>query len=492
MLPFKTMISVDRTSRTPIYLQITNAIIQQTNFGSIPSGYKLPGTRKMAAILGLNRRTVTLAYEELESQGWLDIKPHSGCYISEDLPRLHPRAFNIDDNVNDQSDHTFEIDDKYHFLSHFESVGSKGDTLTIDAGYPDIRLSPLVSLSRNFNTILNGHHTKSLMSYTTNFEGDDQLRKELAVHLKNTRSINVNIDNIMITRGSLMAFYLIFQVILNTDDKVIVASPGFHVANNIIQIAGGQLIKVPIDKDGIDVDAIGRICQKTKIRAVFIMPHHHNPTTVSLCAERRMKLLSLASKYRLAVIEDDYDYDFHYDSAPILPMASSDRYGNVIYVGSLSKTIAPGLRLGYIVASQEMIRNISRLSRVLDCHGNNALERSVAMLFNQGEIVRYLKKTLKIYKDRRDKFCTLLNEKLGDYVSFDQPEGGMAVWVNFNPDIHIRDLRIKAATKGMITSKAIFRDIHGSPINAMRMGFASLNEKEAHQAISILYDILHG
>ena len=173
------------------------------------------------------------------------------------------------------------------------------------------------------------------------------------------------------------------------------------------------------------------------------MPHYHNPTTVSLSAERRMKLLQLAEEYRFAIIEDDYDYDFHYNSSPVLPMASSDQAGAVIYVGTLSKTVAPILRTGFIIAPKNMIVEISRLSRFIDCHGNMALERAIAMLFADGDIKRHMKKALKIYHARRDFFCETMKKKIGNYIDFEIPEGGLAAWVKFDPSISLDILRKK-------------------------------------------------
>lgn len=490
MLPFKTMLHLDRSSRTPLYLQLSNALIKNIHAGMIQAGHKLPGSRKMAALLAINRRTVITAYEELESQGWLEIKLNSGCYVSSILPQLHPRQF-ADADYPMQISHTpFEFEDQFSYLSHFEPDPFRAEPLVIDAGYPDIRLAPLVSLSSNLSSLMKGKRSNRLMNYSTDFCGDLNLRTQLVQHLRASRSIQIDIDNLMITRGSLMAFFNIFQIILQTGDKVIVGVPGFQVANNIIRIAGGEILEVPVDDYGIDVDEIERTCQRERIKAVFIMPHHHNPTTVSLRADRRMKLLTLSHQYGFAIIEDDYDYDFHYNSSPILPMASLDKSGHVIYVGSLSKTIAPALRMGFIVASKELIRHVSRLSRFIDCHGNIVMERAISMLFDEGEIKRYFKKALKKYHERRDHFCQLLRKELGSAIEFDDPEGGMAAWVKFDPAISLPDLRKKSLTKGLVISKSVFHDDKNNHLNAIRMGFASLSEEEASNAIGILKKVL--
>ena len=486
MLPYKTIIQINREEKTPMYLQICNSFIKNISAGIISSGLKLPGSRTLATLLEVNRRTIITAYEELEAQGWAEIKPNQGCFVSSKLPLVKPRSLegkSKDDNIRETSLYT--INDKFDFLDHYVPPNLTGEKLVIDAGYPDIRLAPLKELAQNIATINKGKYTSKLMNYSDHFNGDIKLRKEIAKYLVETRSIHVSIENIMIIRGSLMAFHLIFRILLKTGDNVIVGSPSFQVANKIIKIAGGNLIEIPVDENGIDVDKVEIVCKKKKIRAVFIMPHHHNPTTVSLSAERRMKLLQLAERYKFAIIEDDYDYNFHYDSSPILPMASSDRSGVVIYVGSLSKTIAPGLRTGFIVAPINLINEISRLSRFIDCHGNMALERAIAMLFVNGEINRYMKKALKTYHARRDYFCELLKSKLGNCVEFKIPEGGMAVWVKFDKKIPLNILREKVMQKGLLIPKSVYKDKNGNDLNAIRMGFASLCEQEMEQAFII-------
>lgn len=486
MLPYKTIISIDKECSIPLYLQICNEFIKKISCGEIGSGLKLPGSRKLSELLEVNRRTVISAYDELEAQGWLEVKPNQGCFVSSKLPITQSQPLESGIERDHKAESIFPLNDKLDFLEYYQPPISSGLALVIDAGYPDVRLAPMRSLTKNINGIMNGKRSVKLLNYSDSFNGDLFLRSQVVKYLAETRSINVTIDNVMITRGSLMAFSNIFRVLLEPGDNVIVGDVSFKVANDIIRIAGGNLVKVPLDDQGINVDEIEKACKKQSIRAVFIMPHHHNPTTVSLSAERRMKLLMLAEKYRFAIIEDDYDFDFHYSSSSILPMSSSDRAGSVIYVGSLSKTVAPGLRMGFIVAPANFINDLSRLSRFIDCHGNMAMERAIAMLFEEGEIRRHMKKALKTYHFRRDLFCKLLKEKLGDLVTFQVPEGGLAVWVTFDESINLPELRGAALEKGLLISKSVFSDAEGNKLNAIRMGFASLNEKEIEEAMILL------
>ena len=486
MLPFKTLIKLDRTARCALYIQIASIIIRQITAGVIPVGLKLPGGRKLAELLGVSRRTVMLAYEELEAQGWIEIKPNQGTFIHNNIPIVHKQSLPIGvlDEAHQQSH--FGLNKQLDFLDYYHPANLKEIEYVFDTGYPDVRLAPLKELSQNMGSVLMSKRDKKIMNYAANFNGHSQLRKEIVKYLAESRGINTRIENLIITRGSLMAFSNIFRVLLAPKDKVIVGGVSFKVAKDIIQIAGGELVTVPVDEQGMDIDAIEKACQAQTIRAVFVMPHHHHPTTVSLTAARRMKLLHLAEKYHFAIVEDDYDYDFHYASSPILPMASSDRAGSVIYVGSLSKIVAPGLRLGFIIAPVDFINDLSRLSRFLDCHGNTAMEKAIALLFKEGIIRRHLKKSLKIYRERRDLFCDLLQKEIGQFVQFTIPEGGLAVWVLFDKKIPLKKLRTVCYKKGVLISKSIFQDKKGQNLNAIRMGFASLDESELINGVALL------
>ena len=486
MLPFKTLIKLDRTARSPLYIQIASTIIRQITAGVIPVGLKLPGGRKLATLLGVSRRTAMLAYEELEAQGWIEIKPNQGTFIHTNIPITQKRSLplGILDEAHQKSH--FGLNDQLDFLDYYQPPNLKAISYVFDTGYPDVRLAPLKELSQNMGSVLMSKRDKKIMNYAANFKGHIQLREEIVKYLAESRGIKIDIDNLIITRGSLMAFSNIFRVLLAPKDKVIVGDVSFKVAKDIIQIAGGELVTVPVDEQGMDVEAIEKACQEQPIRAVFVMPHHHHPTTVSLTAARRMKLLLLAEKYRFAIVEDDYDYDFHYASSPILPMASSDCLGSVIYVGSLSKTVAPGLRLGFIVAPVDLINDLARLSRFLDCHGNTAMEKAIALLFKEGIIRRHLKKSLRAYHQRRDLFCALLQKELSEFVTFTLPEGGLAVWVEFDKKIPLKKLRAVSSKKGLLISKSIFKDQQGQDLNAIRMGFASLNENELIKGVELL------
>jgi GntR family transcriptional regulator/MocR family aminotransferase len=320
--------------------------------------------------------------------------------------------------------------------------------------------------------------------------GSVTLRVAIAQFLSDTRGMNIGAQNILISHGAQMSIYLAARMILKHGSTVIVAEPNYFMANMIFQQCGAKLLSVAVDDNGIDVDAIEKICKRKKPGMLYIIPHHHHPTTVTLSADRRMKLLQLIRAYKLPVVEDDYDYDFHYSSSPILPLASADHGGNVIYIGSLTKTLAPSIRIGYMIAPENFIKETAHLRRLIDIRGDNLLEEALAVLFNNGTMQRHLKKSVKMYHQRRDMLCGQLKNEMGDIVSFCRPTGGMAVWTKFNKKYSLPVIARRASEKGLYMSDGWIYNSGKVNYNALRIGFSSLNEKEIIEIISILKKII--
>ena len=476
MFPWKTRILIDKQVATPVYLQIVNAIVKEIMAGHLAPGQKMPGSRQLANLLTVNRKTVVIAYEELMAQDWIEIIPARGAFVTHTLPVVRPSAVSIPaarQPLPAQSAFSFPPAPSRRVLT--------GRFLRITDGSPDVRLAPAEQLYQRAKAISTRSSRRDHLRYSHE-QGDERLRSVLARYLQETRGLPCSSDQILITRGSQMGIYLALQQLLQPGDRVIVGEASYPETNQVIRGGQGQLVTVPVDEQGLDTEAIAAQCAQHPTRALYVTSHHHYPTTVTLSTERRMRLLQLAEQYRFAIIEDDYDYDFHYASSPLLPLASLDTHGTVLYVGSFTKCIAPSVRIGYVVAPDNVIRSMSAYRRLVDRQGDPVLEHALAGWIQEGELSRHLKKSLKIYRQRRDFFCALLQDQLGPWVQFQRPAGGMAVWVTFSPRIDLLALEAYAHTQH-ITLDGVE---HWQPYRALRLGFASLNEQESIQGISVL------
>ena len=478
------LIVIDKASRTPVYLQITHAIVQGIRQGKLRKGLRLPGARRIADLLNINRLTVVAAFEELESQEWLEILPQKGAFVKVDLPTLSPKKLGNDTTIFHLPEKPgFTYEEKKilpYYLPDFPPAGK----LMLDEGFPDTRLAPIEELVRSIRSFSRLSFNKKYLAYGGS-QGPFFLRETLAAFLNDTRGLSITPENILITKGTQMGLYLASSLLMKPNQVVIVGTPGYARANHTFQLTGGRISYIPVDEMGIDTERVEKICKTKTVRMIYVIPHHHQPTTVTLSSERRLHLLELAARYRFAIIEDDYDYDFHYAGKPMMPMASLDRNGNVIYVGALSKSLAPAIRVGFMVAPQRFIRSATALRKAIDTQGDSLIENAIAELYKDGTMGRHIKKMVKRYKERRDYFCDLLRHELKGKISFKIPEGGMSVWTNFL-DNSLPAVVQRAYKNGLIMSDGTDYDTGKFKYNSNGLGFASLNFKEQEKAVAIL------
>ena len=484
MLPFSTLIIIDRLADTAVYQQIANRLVSLIRDGLIQPGSRLPGSREMAALLNVHRKTIVAAYDELDAQDWIEIVPRKGISVSCHLPELKPKSFKgalRQPGFAGKAGFTFS---NKVSMPDFP-LANKEHRIIINDGFPDSRLAPMDLLLRSYKEQLTERNYKKF-SPRVGFAGTNAIREALAQFLTDTRGLAVQPANILMTRGAQMAIHLAAQLVLDKGDHIITSKPNYFIADKTFEQTGARLLRVPTDEMGIDVDAIEALCKKRRIRMLYIIPHHHHPTTVTLSMDRRMKLLDIIHRYKLAVIEDDYDYDFHYSSGPILPLASADHGGNIIYIGSLSKATHPSIRLGYMVATADFIAQATNLRRTIDIRGDNLMEDAMAALIRNGDLARHMKKSNKIYHTRRDYLCQLLTASLGERIQFKKPDGGLAIWARFNPDCPLPLVATRASTLGLLLNDGSYFNDSKTNYNAMRFGFASLQPKEMDLAVGIL------
>ncbi|AEI46730.1 aminotransferase-like domain-containing protein [Runella slithyformis] len=488
MTAYQSLLVIDKTAKLPAYLQLANQMMNLIRGGELRAGQKLLGTRQLAQLLGLHRKTVVQAYDELLAQGWLESRTGSGTYVVENLPEMTPQPFgDVSKNVlNPAKTAGFSFNETPHLQ---RPVMVSGRPYHLDDGFPDPRMAPLNELSGAYRSNLLHGNSYVRLGYGDT-KGSSWLRRELAVYLNETRGLKITEENVLITRGTVMGLYLVATGLLNKGDNVAVGALSWLGANMNFRQAGAHLHSLTVDDHGPVVEELEQLCQKKTIRLVYLTSHHHYPTTVALRADRRLKLLQLAETYGFIVFEDDYDYDFHYLSKPLLPLAAVDRAGMVLYCGSFTKTISPAFRVGYLVGPENVISHLAQLRRIIDRQGDTMLENSLAELLQNGVIQRHLRKSLRAYRERRDVFCELLKTELGNYLDFQVPNGGMAVWARFDKSIDMEKLSEKALKKDLFFSNGLQHNDSDNVLNATRLGFASSTPEELEQSVGILKKVI--
>jgi DNA-binding transcriptional MocR family regulator len=482
MLPYKSLIQLQRDAAIALHIQVCNSFIALITNGTLKPADILPSSRVLAGLIGINRNTVKLAYEELISQGWAESTERKGVFVLSKLPvRSTPAA--PDPDQNEPSPEAFQWTD--HFKKNTPAQTLQHTTLAIDDGFPDVRLAPVDVLMREYRSLSRRYNGRNFLKYSSS-KGSEHLRDAICNYLSNSRGLTVAAEHLIITKGSQMGIYLAAQLLISPNDHIAVGISNYGSADDTFRYAGAKLLRIPVDDNGMDVDFLEEVLQRKKIKAVYLIPHHHFPTTVTMSMERRLSLLNLAKAHGFAIIEDDYDFDFHYNNKPYLPLASIDHHHNVIYIGSISKTFAPALRIGFMTGPPAFIAAAASLRELIDKQGDTLLEEAFAVLFDDGEMDRHFRKSLKIYRQRRNLFCDILKADFEELISFKTPEGGLGVWTNFHNGIDLVNMSEETFKEGLYIGNGEFYKNESFNCNALRMGFASLEENEMVEALSKL------
>lgn len=476
--PWKTIFNISFNSDQTLVEQITNVIRKEIIKGRLERGAPLPGTRILAEDIGVNRKTVVFAYEALIEEGWLESKYKSGTFVSENLPLIEKQQPAVQKKAA-----TFE---HIHYNPFYLTDRAlEGSRIVFNEGAPDTRLVPLKELSRAYKRIFQRKGKWGLLGYSSE-KGDHKLREMLSLMLSRDRGLNVNPETICVTRGSQMAIYLVAKVLIKSGDTVVVENPSYYAVQKIFRETGATLKTVEIDNDGINIEELEALCLNTKIKAVYVTPHHQFPTTITMKAGRRIQLLELSLKYHFAIIEDDYDHEYHFGAGNKLALASSEKSANVIYISSLSKLIAPAIRVGYVTGPATFMESLVNLRVQIDRQGDTILEHAIAELMEDGTIKRHARKVVAIYKERRDLMESCLHENFGNAISFNKPTGGLAFWVKFNEPIDLIQYIALLEQKGVqIVPPGSFY-VNNQSSNSLRLGYGSLNKEELTEGLKIM------
>ncbi len=480
-------IALDQRADTPIFLQIARAISDDVRRGRLRPGDELPGSRTLASDLEVHRNTVLAAYRELASEGWIRTERAGGTFVSSALPDTKPRRFARVERVERRDDRVgYEL--RPLEVERDPVPVPKPGTLVLASGAPDLRLVPTEPLARAYRRALR-RYGSAVLGYGDS-RGHVRLRTALAEMLSALRGLSVSQDSIVVTRGSQQALDLVSRTLLQPGDVVAVEALGYRPAWAALRLSGARLVPVPVDASGMCVEKLRALMSTERVRAIYATPHHQYPTTVGMAPGRRMELLELAREHRAAIIEDDYDYEFHYEGRPILPLASADVAGVVVYVGTLSKILAPGLRLGFVVAPRPLAERIAQVRTVSDRQGDQAVECAVAELLEDAEVQRHARRMRSVYLARRDKLLDALST-LGGMVTAKPPAGGMALWAHAE-GIDVDAWLERCLPLGVAFSTAKRFAYDGRPRPFMRLGFASLDEKEIDEAVRRMAKALDG
>ena len=418
------------------------------------------------------------AYRELAAEGWIEAGVRS-TRVAEDLPTAPPVRRTLSPGGLG-----FDLGPG---LPAPDFRPPREGLLDLAGGLPDPRLVPTDLLARALRRALRAR--PSALGYGE-AEGEPRLRQALATLLAEVRGLAIPPEQLMITGGSQMGLDLLARTLIRPGDRVAVEDPGYPPARRTFQAAGATLVPLPVDGEGLDLEALEAALVEGPLRALYLTPHHQFPTTVTLTAPRRLRLLELARRHRMAVIEDDYDFEFHFDGRPVLPLASADPGGTVVYLGTLSKVLAPALRLGFVAGPRGLVEALASRRLLVDHHGNRGVERAVAELIEDGLLQRHARKVRRLYAERREVLVTELRRQLSGALAFEVAPGGLSLWGRTARGVDAAAWAERAAGRGVLVTAGRRFDLHGRNLPHLRVGFSALDPKELVTAVRRLGEVL--
>jgi GntR family transcriptional regulator/MocR family aminotransferase len=428
----------------------------------------------MADQLGLTRNTVVAAYEELEAQGLVEKRVGVGTIVCGQtrLAGLGPEPEGHQLSVNP----AFDLVSRFTPLSHVEE-----GIHDLRDGQPDPRLLPAVELGRAYQYALVKHQRELLRSGEP--AGHMRLRKALAAWLGARRALLVGADQILITRGTRHSMDLLCQALLHPGESAALEDPGNPSVLEGMRRAGAKVVPIPVDEDGLAVEALESVFRDASPRLLYCTPSSQFPTGGSLSQARRARLLELARKHRMAVVEDDLGFEFHGGRHPALPLASQDRNGVVVYIGSFSNLMAPGLRLGFLVAPAPVVARLARLRLRAEAQGDRVLESALASLLEDDTFARFIRKARKAYSERRDFASEWIQRWPGFSVG---PCAGLGLWLTCPETLDLDRWLSDLQRDGVLLHGSSHYSSSGSPGHHVRLGFGSQNLPELEAALRLM------
>jgi len=298
-------------------------------------------------------------------------------------------------------------------------------------------------------------------------------------------------DRVAVTTGSQEAIYLLAMTLINPKDAIIVESPTYLAALNVFRYYGAEFVSVPLDENGMKTELLEDKIKEAKskglnVKLVYTVATCHNPTGVIMPDDRRKELLEVASKYDLLVIEDDPYSFFVFDEVPFTPLKTLDSEGRVIYLGTFSKILAPGLRLGYMVADRQITRMVELAKQMVDLHSSTLSQYIALYALKEGVVERTIQKARVVYREKRDIMVESLEKYMPEGSHWFKPRGGLFAFIYLPDGVDTSDMLPMAIERGVayVPGRSFFSD--GSGVNAMRINFSYLPPDKLREGIRLI------
>ncbi|WP_042454844.1 MocR-like pyridoxine biosynthesis transcription factor PdxR [Neobacillus dielmonensis] len=468
----------DRNSKIPIYKQLALYIENGIADGTFPPDKPLPSERSLAKDIGVNRSTVIAAYDELESLGLIERNQGSGTTVSKDIWGMAKKRIPSWSRYIEAGSFLPNLPVTQRI--HKEMAEQK--LINLASGELSQDLFPLSALreitsNRSFIGTLGYDHPL----------GNAILRQTIANHVQQYRGFETSSATILVTSGAQQALHLVVQCLLKPGDAVAIENPSYHYNLPVFQSAGIKTYYLKVDKDGINPNEIAELYKKHRIKMIFLNPIFQNPTGTLLSLERRKKILELSSEFGIPVVEDDPYSLTSFSNEKIQTLKSLDQHGNVLYISSLTKIVASGLRIGWIIGPKAVIERLADAKQQIDFGHASYSQWTANDFLESKQFESHMRDLVKELKLRRDQMAESLHTYLKDVVDFYLPEGGIHLWCRINKEFNEIQLLEESIKRGVIYVPGTTM---GTEKGFARFTFARENEENIREGIKRFADAL--
>lgn len=473
-------LTLDQGSASPIFQQIYLVLREAIVANTLAPGSKLPSSRGLALRLKVSRTSVVSAYDQLLAEGYVVGREGSGTYVSDDVPAAMvtpARVAGADGSAPRQR--VSVAGARYgRFAADLIPPGSlpfAAGCCSVDAKTVEAWRRIGAEQMRRFDPVNLSYADPS---------GELSLRREIAAYLRAARAVQCDEEQVIVLSGAQQAIDLSIRTLLDPGDPVWIEDPGYAATREALAAAGASLVPVPVDENGLDVAA--GIASAARARAVYITPSHQYPTGAAMSMARRLDLLAWASQTGAWIIEDDYDSEFRYAGRPLASLQGLDRGGCVVYVGTLSKVLFPGIRLGFAVVPHHLI-DVFRGARFLSDRSPPTLQQAMTAEFmRQGFLTSHIRRMRQRYKEARDVVVEAIARHLGDLVDIEVPECGIQLVIHFRDGLSDIAVAEAARRQGIIVKPVSPHYVAARPRQGLVLGYSGFDNHKLRAAAAEL------
>lgn len=459
-----------------------HAIREKIVRGFWSKGNKLPSTRKLALELHLSRNTVIFAYEQLMSEGYIESRKGAGYFVSIEQPEYFLRT--------EQT----QPDTKVSAASPLSASNGKAGfdvNQSFAPGVPDIRAFPFAKWQR----LLQRHVTRLNLAGNQEVQGSQALREALSHYLASSRSVHCNPSRIIITVGAQQAISIALMATLKGGDEVLMEEPGYRQVHKIIDLLKLQMQPIPVhEKQGLCLDQV----LASHAKALYVTPSNQYPMGTTLTTEQRLKIIDWAKQNQAWVIEDDYDSEFQFAHRPYTSMqglaGKLEQDERVIYVGSLSKVMFNGLRIGYMVVPQQLVSRCLEIKDAITGDSPTHTQEALADFINEGDLLRHIRKMRRLYKQKHEAMLSALETEFGQDLEVISQAAGLHVTVKWYDGLSEQDWSERAEQENIVVRPFSFYEYtknNSRDWRAVVLGFGNISLDEIPQKMRAIAQIFY-